>query len=724
MRGGAEAPEAVARNARFVRWMVIAAVISTPLLMIVVTLLVGQGFDRTAALRREVARSYETRAQLQHILSLHQDLETGQRGYLITGDRRFLEPYVQAAGQIDAAFAALERGMPADGRYRDELAALRRTSLEERKHVDQVVELSGSGQRGMAQRRVAEGAGKRAMDQIRLQIAQISEAERVALEGATRGVEAARVQLRTKTFTLQAILLLLLAGAGLLVMRSNRARDRARRHSDDLAARQEAIFDSANDGMIVLNRSGNIEALNPAAARMFGYAPEDLIRCDIGTLFEVPPERGRIESFLSRLQAQRGSSANPMQEFMGRRRDDTLFPLEVSLSTVARVRRPLFVAVCRDISERREIERIKGEFVATVSHELRTPLTSIAGSLGLVAGGAAGVIPPKALRLVQIAQSNSTRLVRLINDILDIEKIEAGRIAFDIKPIELAPMLARVVRDTSGFAAEYQVRIELEAPPAGAAVLADEDRLTQVLTNLLSNAVKFSRPEGVVRVRVSPLDGRFRISVSDEGEGIPEAFRNRIFGKFAQADNSDTRKKGGTGLGLSIVREIVTRLGGAVSFDSKAGEGATFHVDLPATGHMRAAAVAEPRSASPSAARPAILHVDDDPDMLRVLSHVFEDRAELYSTPSVVEAVAAIRHRTFDAAILDIGLADGSGLELVPLLRDRNRAMPIIVFTAQEVAREQAGGADLVIVKSRASLDELVTKVLGIINEQRSADEE
>ncbi|MCD2325076.1 ATP-binding protein [Sphingomonas sp. IC-56] len=716
-------PEAPARNARLIQWMVIAAAIGTPLLLVVMTVLVGQGFDRTAALRHELARSYEARAELQHILSLHQDLEIGQRGYLITGDRRFLSPYLEAASQIDSAFAALDRTMPADGRYRNELAQLRRTSRLERAFVDQAIHLSGSGYRGTAQRWVAEGAGKRAMDTIRLLITKISEAERVSLDRATRNVEAARVHLRTTTFMLQGILLALLAGAGLLVMRSNRARDRARRRRDDLAARQAAIFDSASDGMIVLNSSGSIESLNPAAARMFGYAPEDLVRRDIGTLFEVAPDRGRIESFLSRLQARRGLSANPMQEFVGRRRNDTLFPLEVSISTVAREYRPLFVAVCRDISERREIERIKGEFVATVSHELRTPLTSIAGSLGLVAGGAAGTIPPKALRLVQIAQSNSTRLVRLINDILDIEKIEAGRMTFDIKPVELGPALTRVVRDTSGFAAEYNVRIELEAPSVGAAVLADEDRLTQVLTNLLSNAVKFSRPDGVVRVRVSPLDRRFRISVSDQGEGIPEAFRTRIFGKFAQADNSDTRNKGGTGLGLSIVREIVTRLGGAVSFDSTPGEGATFHVDLPATGHTRAAAVAEPCSASLSA-KPAILHVDDDPDMLRVLSSVFEDRAELYSTPSVVEAIAAIRHRAFDAAILDIGLADGSGLELVPLLRDRSTTMPIIVFTAQEVEPGQVAGADLVMVKSRASMDQLVAKVLAIINQQRSVEGE
>lgn len=707
------------RRSHFARLTVIAAAIGTPLLLMIVTLLVGRGFDETAALRGEVVRSYEARAQLQRILSLHQDMETGQRGLLITGDPRFLAPYSDATKQIGPAFAALERTMPSDGLHRHDLAELRRMSQDERTFVDRAIELSQRGDRGAAQRLVAVGEGKRAMDRIRTLISHISDAERRALERATRGVEAARDRLRNETFALQAILLLLLAGAGLLVTRSNAARDSARRRSDDLAARQAAIFDSAKDGMIVLNRSGSVESLNPAAARMFGYGIGELLRRDIGVLFEVAPDRGRLESFLRRLQAHRGAAMGAMQEFVGRKRDGALFPLEVSVSAVPLADTSLFLAVCRDISERREIEQIKVEFVATVSHELRTPLTSIAGSLGLVAGGAAGAIPPKALRLVQIAQSNSTRLVRLINDILDIEKIEAGRMTFDIRPIELEPLLRRVVGDNSGFAAEYGVRIELEPPPRGAAILADEDRLIQVLTNLVSNAIKFSSPEATVRLRVAALDRRYRISVADEGEGIPDSFRDRIFGKFAQADNTDARKKGGTGLGLSIVREIVTRLGGAVSFDSTPGEGATFHVDLPAASPIAAAGIpSQPGHAI--SGETSILHVDDDPDMLRVLASVFEGRAELFSTPSVVEAKAAIRNRTFDAVILDIGLTDGSGLELVPLIRAGNPSIPIIVFTAQEVNRGRLEGADLVLVKSRASLDQLVAAVLERVGEQRS----
>lgn len=706
------------------RWGAISVVVGVPLLLLLLMLLVGRGFDDTATLRREVVRSYDVRTQLQQILSLHQDLETGQRGFVITGDERFLEPYLGASAQIDAALLALGRHLAADARHASELALLRRMSRDKRRFAERSVALRRTGDRGAAQELVSEGEGKRLMDRIRTLITRMDAEERRELDRATAVSEAARIRLRDQTFALLTTLLLLLAGAVYFGARANAERDKARRRSDDLAARQEAIFDSASDGMIVLNASGSIESLNRAAARMFGYAPEDLVRRDVGLLFEVAPDRGRVESFLRRLAANRSRAGGEVQEFVGRRRGGAAFPLEVALSAVVLADATRFLAVCRDVSERRELEQAKGEFVATVSHELRTPLTSIAGSLGLIAGGAAGEIPAKALRLVQIAQSNSARLVRLINDILDIEKIEAGRVTFDIRPIDLDDILRRAVQDNAGYAAEYGVAVELVPPPADAAVLADEDRLLQVITNLLSNAVKFSPSGGMVEVRVQPLDRRFRISVSDKGPGIPDAFRDRIFSKFAQADTSDGRQKGGTGLGLSIVREIVTRLGGSISYDSREGEGTTFHVDLPAavststltapTGPAEFAAPPRDRTGFP-----AILHLDDDPDMLRVLSSVFEERAELLSTPSVVEARAAIRHTHFDAAILDIGLVDGNGLELVPLLRARNPSMPILVFTAQESGVASYEGVDLVLVKSRATLDGLVDTMMRLIGERK-----
>ncbi|WP_292133310.1 ATP-binding protein, partial [Mesorhizobium sp.] len=236
----------------------------------------------------------------------------------------------------------------------------------------------------------------------------------------------------------------------------------------------------------------------------------------------------------------------------------------------------------RDITEQKQNAQLKNDFISTVSHELRTPLTSIRGSLGLIAAGVAGELPPKAANLVNIAHSNSERLVLLINDILDMEKIESGLISFKIKQMAVRPVLEQAIAASSNYMADSRIRIVLidDAPRAEAKI--DPDRLHQVMANLLSNAIKFSDIDATVTVKLQHRERDvLRISVVDEGAGISEAFRSRIFGKFEQADASSTRKKGGTGLGLSIVKMIVEKLGGAVSFETEEGKGTTFHVDLP-----------------------------------------------------------------------------------------------------------------------------------------------
>jgi PAS domain S-box-containing protein len=691
------------------------------LILFFLSLATDRGFEQNARLRQQVSNSYDARAALQGVLTRHQDIELGQRGYVITGNPEFLAPYRSGASRIDANLDLFEKLAGNDGQGKL-IGELRRTSAEKRHFVARTVGLMESGQREAAVRLIASGEGKRSMDHIRLLISKISEAERQKLEQRTVTVNAAREQLRARTFTLQIGLILLLALSGLLIAPSQWARKKAHRRARDLAARQEAIFNSAKDGMIVLNPSGSIESLNPSAAKMFGVPSESLLRRDIGSLFEIAPDRGQIETFLRRLKANRKENYGQIQEFVGRRQNGATFPLEVSVSPVHLAEGTLFVAVIRDISDRREVEQMKGEFVATVSHELRTPLTSIAGSLGLISGGAAGEIPPKAARLVEIAHSNAVRLVRLINDILDIEKIEAGRMQFDPKSLALGPLLEAAEHQAAGFAGEYGVSVQIEPVAASVAVLADEDRLMQVVTNLLSNAIKFSRRGGVVTVRVTPLDRRYRISVIDRGEGIPESFRDRIFGKFAQADASDSRRKGGTGLGLSIVREIVVRLGGSVDFESAEGGGSIFHVDLPAAELLGVVPAPSEVEAPPpgDAALPVVLHVDDDPDMLAVVASAFEGKAAIHSTPSVAEARAAIRRTRYDAAILDVGMLDGCGTDLVAPLRKRAPSLPVVLFTAQEVDGAPKDGIDLVLVKSRASLDTLVREVTDRIGSKRA----
>jgi signal transduction histidine kinase len=224
---------------------------------------------------------------------------------------------------------------------------------------------------------------------------------------------------------------------------------------------------------------------------------------------------------------------------------------------------------------------MKSEFTAVVSHELRTPLTSIRGSLGLILGAMAGSLPQKVRDLLEIAQNNSDRLVLLINDILDIEKFSAGQMRFDIANVALADVVRQAVESNEGYARKHHVGIALDAVDPAFQVEVDPDRFVQVLTNLLSNAVKYSPAAGTVHVTAERKGDAVRVSVRDTGPGIPENFRARIFERFSQADASATREKGGTGLGLYIARRFIEQMQGRIGFDSEAGKGATFWVELP-----------------------------------------------------------------------------------------------------------------------------------------------
>jgi PAS domain S-box-containing protein len=346
--------------------------------------------------------------------------------------------------------------------------------------------------------------------------------------------------------------------------------------------------ESCPSGMVMTNSADRIVLVNTETERLFGYPRSELI----GQTMEIlVPERLRPAYFQLRSALKLRPEALRLGEgsnLFGRRRDGSEFPIEVGLNPIRTREGLLVLGVYVDISARKRMDRLKDEFVSTVSHELRTPLTSIAGSLGLLIGGAAGTLPEPAARLIHIAQTNSQRLVRLINDILDIEKIESGQVAFKFKRLSARSLVEQAIEANRGYAEGFQVRVLLDAEAAAGEVYADPDRLAQVMTNLLSNAVKFSPPGGEVVVAINENDETVRVTVRDHGHGIPSEFRPHIFERFAQADATDTRQKGGSGLGLNIVKQIITRLGGTVGFEDAAGGGTIFHADLPSWAQVAA----------------------------------------------------------------------------------------------------------------------------------------
>jgi PAS domain S-box-containing protein len=335
-------------------------------------------------------------------------------------------------------------------------------------------------------------------------------------------------------------------------------------------------------GMVMTDRSGAIVMLNTEIERLFGYSRDELIGQSIEILvptgLRAEHERRRAE-FALHPETRRGEDG---RDLFGRRKNRTEFPVEVGLNPVNSRDGVLVLSVITDISERRRIQHLKDEFVSTVSHELRTPLTSISGSLGLLLGNAAGKLPDSVLRLLTIAHKNSHRLVKLVNDILDMEKLESGQVVFVIKRVDVRPLVEQAIEASRAHAESLGVTLRVDPSSTPGEVRADPDRLVQVVTNLLSNAIKYSPSGAEVAVSITATGKIVRIAVRDHGAGIPADFKARVYEKFAQADATDTRPKGGTGLGLSIVKGIVTRLDGSTGFSDAPGGGTTFHVELPA----------------------------------------------------------------------------------------------------------------------------------------------
>ena len=344
-----------------------------------------------------------------------------------------------------------------------------------------------------------------------------------------------------------------------------------------------------------------------------------------------------------------------------------------------------FFAMATDITEMKRMDRMKSEFVSTVSHELRTPLTSIRGSLGLIAGGVAGALPPAAQGLVDIAKNNCERLIRLINDILDIEKIESGQMRLALQTLPLQPLLQQAMAANEGFAGQHGVTLRLHAPDAAVLVSVDTDRLTQVITNLLSNAVKFSPKSDAVEITVSARAERVRVEVRDHGPGIPKEFRQRIFQKFSQADSSDTRQKGGTGLGLNISKAIVERMGGSIGFAGAPGGGTVFYFELPRIQEPAAAAPpAHARVVTPGT-RPRILVCEDDRDVARLIVMMLEKAGfEADVAHSGDRALAMLGEQSYAAMTVDLTLLpdqDGAAL-ITAVRRDAHTAhLPIVVIS-------------------------------------------
>jgi PAS domain S-box-containing protein len=470
--------------------------------------------------------------------------------------------------------------------------------------------------------------------------------------------------------------------------RANAALATSAREAWDAKMMLDDLLESASDLVVRVDAEGAIIYANRAFRRATGRTAAELAGFPLVEL-GAPDFRETGRAILERLV--RGEDAGTFVSALlakdGRR-------LEIEGSASARMedgRAVEIQGIFRDITERRVVERMKNEFISTVSHELRTPLTSIRGALGLLEGGMLGELPEEAMEVVQIARTSTDRLVRLINDILDVEKMESGRIELKCRPIDVASLVGATL---DGLRGAGSTGVELEADVQSDLTLCgDEDRLTQVLTNLVSNAKKFSPPGGKVSVRVEPTPlGRVRFSVIDQGPGIPPEDLSKLFGRFQQLDGADTRRHEGTGLGLWISKAIIEQHGGTIGVDSRVGEGSTFWFELPT----------EPRSERESQPPPSavvllveadgaharVLVVEDDPSfrevLVRQLSALGFDCVQAANGDQAVALARAVRP---DLIILDVGLPRRDGFDVVATLRaDLASETPLVVYTGRDLS--------------------------------------
>lgn len=505
------------------------------------------------------------------------------------------------------------------------------------------------------------------------------------------------------------------------------------RYQTNLLTRSEETFRTAMEyapvGMALIFPSGEWFKVNKALRDMMGYSEVEIFTLNLQSISH-PDDWVADQQRLSALLRGDIQSFQVEKRFIHKSGRVVWALINASLARNPNGTPKYVIKQILDITERKEIERVKSEFVSMVSHELRTPLTSIRGSLGLILGAMSKSLPEKVRNHIGIAHRNCERLILLINDILDLDKITSGNMQFDIRPEKVSGLIEQAVEGNLSYAGKYNVHFQVSPIPPELMVYADDDRIIQVLANLLSNAAKFSPEQSVVSISAEQRGKFVRISVQDKGPGIPEGFRSRIFNKFCQADSSAARQKGGSGLGLSISKELVERMHGQIGFESEEGKGSLFWFDLPCTdefGMFAAAPLNKQEAPRTNDNRPLILHIEDDADLSGILANALSDRAEIIQAPTLHNAEELLKQRNFSLVILDINMPDGNGISLLDRLTTlTSYPVPWLILSAYEAGREVQERVAATMVKSRvpeAKVIETILKVMQQTNIQPPGEE-
>lgn len=635
-------------------------------------------------------RTYEVLDRTGELTGSIRALEASHRGFVATGDQHFFTETGIARDSVRTALSDLAALEQANREQVARINTLHDLLTARFAYVDSVNSLRVGGDAAGAINGMRRGSESLLRAGVYATIRDVGEYERELLKARNDRVNSTLLLVKWITIVGLALSALLVIFSVWLVRIEITRRRSSKRH---LAASEERLRDfleTASDLIQSSTPDGNVVYVNRALLDTLGYTADEVIGKPSEMLF-APDQIEHGRALFERIIA--GESVTDI-ETVYMRKDGRRVHVAGSSSCRFEDGKPVATrTILHDVTQQHEVDAMKDQFVSIVSHELRTPLTSIRGALGLLAGGMLGDVSDRGKRMLDVAITNTDRLVRLINDILDVERIESGAVPMSRKRVSLADILRQVDELMQPIA--HKAGITLEIDTLDVDLNADPDRIVQTLVNLVGNSVKFSPAGTTVRVETAREVEHVHIRVSDQGRGIPADMLEKVFVRFQQVDASDNREKGGSGLGLAISRSIIEQHEGQIWAAGQLDKGAIFHILLPILLPVHGSTDLRAEERNPHA--PLVLICDDDEDVLKVLGDVLLERG--YRVMTAMDGETAIRMAAqYRPAVLllDLLMPDGlDGWQTMAALKERpeTRDIPIIIVSGSGEATLSSGPA-------------------------------
>jgi PAS domain S-box-containing protein len=437
-----------------------------------------------------------------------------------------------------------------------------------------------------------------------------------------------------------------------------------------------ALHDAPN-GMALISHDGDWLSVNKSMCDYFGYSEDTLRSLDLALVLG-PDDPRAVDKTISDLKQGEISVYRDETQFRHKNGCPIWGLMSMSVVNDAHNNAECFLVQIMDITERKGMDKMKSDFISVVSHELRTPLTSIRGSIGLLNGTLTKTLPTSASKMLDIAYKNCERLIRLVNDILDLDQLGNGELRLNMIEDTIASVIERTTITNQAFADQFGITLVACNDAPEAKINVDPLRLEQILANFLSNAAKFSHPDRDVLLHVQSKADRLRISVTNEGAGISESFKGKVFAQFSQAHAPETRDFSGSGLGLHISRELAHRMGGNIGYESVEKKHTTFWVEFPIAGQGRNIA----SGFNHKARRPLVLHIDADCHFSASVSGALHGEMTFVNKPSFREGLSALTTIPFDLLLIDASLPDGEGSDIISACTRQD--ISIMLFAAPD----------------------------------------